>query len=125
MKEQTLILVKPDAIARNLTYKIVKIISKGFEIRTIKMFKFDKKLAQQFYSPHKGKEFFKRLCDYMITDCSIAMIVEGSNVIKKCRNRIEKNIRPKYAETVTRNSIHGSDSLESAKREIKLIFKDK
>ena len=132
MKERTLILIKPDGVCKDLIGEIIKRIeNKSFKIVALKMIKPEQKKIEEFYEPHKGKLFFPGLIEFMQTAPCTAMIVEGEGVVKSIReligNRIPMeavrgSIRGDFGSDGRRNIIHGSDSLESAKREIDCFF---
>jgi len=132
MKERTLILIKPDGVCKDLIGEIIKRIeNKSFKIVALKMIKPEQKKIEEFYEPHKGKPFFPGLIEFMQTAPCTAMIVEGEGVVKSIReligNRIPMeavrgSIRGDFGSDGRRNIIHGSDSLESAKREIDCFF---
>jgi len=130
--EKTLSLIKPDAVERNLIGKIITIFeSNGLVIKKMKKIHIDLKFAQKFYEMHSERPFFKDLCDYISSGPLVAMILEGKNAIQKNRDLMgatnpkdakEGTIRKMFAISIDKNSVHGSDSLESAKREIELFF---
>jgi len=130
--EQTLSLIKPDAVERNLIGKIVNVFEENnLVIKKIKKIHVDLKFAQKFYEMHSERPFFKDLCDYISSGPLVAMILEGKNAIQKNRDLMgatnpkdakEGTIRKMFAISIDKNSVHGSDSLESAKREIELFF---
>ena len=130
--EQTLSLIKPDAVERNLIGKIVSVFEENnLVIKKIKKIHVDLKFAQKFYEMHSERPFFKDLCDYISSGPLVAIILEGTNAIQKNRDLMgatnpkdakEGTIRKMFAISIDKNSVHGSDSLESAKREIELFF---
>jgi len=130
--EQTLSLIKPDAVERNLIGKIVNVFEENnLVIKKIKKIHVDLKFAQKFYEMHSERPFFKDLCDYISSGPLVAMILEGKNAIQKNRDLMgatnpkdakKGTIRKMFAISIDKNSVHGSDSLESAKREIELFF---
>jgi len=130
--EQTLSLIKPDAVERNLIGKIVNVFEENnLVIKKIKKIHVDLKFAQKFYEMHSERPFFKDLCDYISSGPLVAMVLEGKNAIQKNRDLMgatnpkdakEGTIRKMFAISIDKNSVHGSDSLESAKREIDLFF---
>ncbi|WP_210498227.1 nucleoside-diphosphate kinase [Vibrio crassostreae] len=133
MSNFTLGMIKPDAIERGVEYDILKDIEQdGFTIKSLKKMRFDEDLAREFYKEHAGKPFFLDLIDYMTSGDVIALELNiGGNAISQFRGLIGKTdpaeadegtIRHKYALSKDKNSIHGSDSPEAAKREIKLLF---
>ena len=130
--EQTLSLIKPDAVERNLIGKIVNVFEENnLVIKKIKKIHVDLKFAQKFYEMHSERPFFKDLCDYISSGPLVAMILEGKDAIQKNRDLMgatnpkdakDGTIRKMFAISIDKNSVHGSDSLESAKREIELFF---
>jgi len=132
MKEQTFVMLKPDAINRKLVGKIIqRFEDKGFNIVDMKMMKLSKELAETHYEEHEGKEFYDNLVNFITSGKVIAMVLEGENAIKAVRkmvgktNPLEANagtIRGDFAYSTPDNIIHASDSLNSAKREIRLFF---
>jgi nucleoside-diphosphate kinase len=130
--DRTLILVKPDAMERNLGGAILaRLEAAGLKIVALKMLHVDEALANKHYAVHAGKPFFKDLIEYITSYPIIASVFEGENVIEVARKTMGAT-DPKKAETGTirkdfgldiqRNSVHGSDSLENAKIEINLYF---
>lgn len=132
MVERTLVLIKPDGVNRKLIGEVIsRFEKKGFTIRAMKLLRLSKKTAEQFYSVHKGKEFFHPLVDFMMTGPIVAMILEGEEAIAIVRRMmgeldpkkgIPGTIRGDFALSVRRNIVHGSDSPASAKREIAVLF---
>jgi nucleoside-diphosphate kinase len=130
--ERTLILVKPDAFARNLTGEIVaRFENKGLRIAALKHMQVTDDLARRHYAEHEGKPFFGELVDFITSAPLIAMVLEGTDAIRAARqvigatNPLEAapgSIRGDYALEVGKNLVHGSDSPESAEREAKLFF---
>ena len=130
--EKTLSLIKPDAVERNLIGKIITIFeSNGLIIKKMKKIHIDLKFAQKFYEMHSSRPFFNDLCNYISSGPLVAMVLEGDNAIQKNRDLMgatnpseakEGTIRKMFAISIDKNSVHGSDSLESAKREIELFF---
>ena len=130
--EQTLSLIKPDAVERNLIGKIVNVFEENnLVIKKIKKIHVDLKFAQKFYEMHSSRAFFNDLCSYISSGPLVAIILEGKNAIQKNRDLMgatnpkdakEGTIRKMFAISIDKNSVHGSDSLESAKREIELFF---
>ena len=131
-KQQTLILVKPDGVRRRLVGEVIRRIeSKGFEIRELRMATIDESLAQKHYAEHVEKPFFGELVAFITSGPLVAMVVEGPDAIAGMRqimgatNPIEAtpgSIRGDYATVITENIVHGSDSPESAEREVNLFF---
>ena len=132
--ERTLILVKPDAFARNLTGEIIaRFESKGLRIAALKHMQVDQGLAKQHYAEHEGKPFFDELVDFITSAPLVALVLEGTDAIRAARqvigatNPLEAapgSIRGDFALEVGKNMVHGSDSPESAQREAKLFFPD-
>ena len=130
--EQTLSLIKPDAVERNLIGKIVNIFEQNdLVVKNIKKIHVDINFAQKFYEMHSSRPFFKDLCNYISSGPLVAIILEGKNAIQKNRDLMgatnpseakEGTIRKLFAISIDKNSVHGSDSAESAKREIDLFF---
>ena len=132
--QQTLSIIKPDAVERNLAEEIKNEFKKnGFEIKNEKKIKLAKSDAEQFYKVHETKPFYKDLCEYLSSGPIIVMILEKDNAIASNRelmgatdpkNAKEGTIRKKYGISIDKNSVHGSDSIENAKIEIDFFFKD-
>ncbi|KUO50751.1 MAG: nucleoside-diphosphate kinase [Desulfitibacter sp. BRH_c19] len=130
--EQTYVMIKPDGVQRNLIGEIIsRIENKGFKVAAMKMIKLSRETAGVHYGEHKGKPFFNGLVDFITSGPVVAMVVEGENVVSAMRkiigstNPLEADcgtIRGDYGLSVGKNIIHGSDSLESAKREIGIYF---
>ena len=130
--DRTLILVKPDAFARRLTGEIIaRFERKGLQPAALKMMLVDEDMAKRHYAEHVGKPFFDPLVAFITSGPIVAMILEGPNAVEAARqligatNGIEANtgsIRGDYALEVRRNLVHGSDSAESAAREIAIFF---
>ena len=130
--EQTLILCKPDAVARGLVGDIVaRFERRGYAIAAMKLLVCDEARAKQHYAEHEGKPFFIGLVAYITSAPTVALVVEGSDAVEGCRSTIGAtnpikaapgSIRGDYAQTIGRNLVHGSDSPESAKREIPIWF---
>ena len=130
--EKTLSIIKPDAVKRNLIGNIIKKIEEQDLVPIeMKMLKLSENESSKFYEIHKEKPFFTQLVDYMTSGKIIVMILEGDNAVNKYRDLIgstdpnkakEGSIRKLYALNTTQNSVHGSDSLENAKREIEFFF---
>jgi nucleoside-diphosphate kinase len=132
MLEQTLSIIKPDGVAKNLTGSIIQLFeNNGFEIKAIKKSILTKKDAESFYYVHKERPFFKSLVDFMTEGPIIPMVLFRENAVLKNReimgatnpaDAAEGTIRKMYAESIERNIVHGSDSPESAKFEISFFF---
>lgn len=132
MSEQTLIVLKPDAVERNLIGEILSRFEKSnFKIVKLQKMNYTKKMAQTFYSDHKEKPFFDELVSYITSGPVVAAVLEGKNVIAKTREingatdpkKAEKgSIRGDYGIGITNNTIHASDSPESFEKEVKVVF---
>jgi len=132
--ERSLLIIKPDGVSRGLVGEILaRIERKGFRIEKMKMLKMDVELAEKHYAEHKGKPFFKDLIEYITEGPVVVAVVGGENVIANLRKIMGPtdpleatpgSIRGAYATSVTRNLVHGSDSPESALKEIALFFPD-
>ncbi len=132
--EQTLSIVKPDAVERNLTENIKKVFTKNnLKIVQEKKIQISKEEAAEFYKVHQTKPFYERLCNYLSSGPISVMILEGEDAIKANRrimgatdpkNAEEGTIRKQYGLSIDKNSIHGSDSIENAKKEIEFFFKN-
>jgi nucleoside-diphosphate kinase len=130
--DRTLILIKPDAFARNLTGEIIaRFERKGLRIAALKHMTVTEDLAKQHYAEHDGKPFFGELVDFITSGPLVAMILEGDEAVKAARqvigatNPLEAttgSIRGDFAVEVGKNMVHGSDSNESAEREANLFF---
>jgi nucleoside-diphosphate kinase len=133
MKEKTLCLIKPDAYERQLVGKIITMIEKnGFAIKAISFLKLSKNEAEQFYYIHKNKKFFNGLVKYMSSGYTVCMVLEKANAVEELRNLMgnttplkakKGTIRNKFGIDIRHNSIHGSDSIANAKKEITFFFK--
>ncbi len=131
--EQTLSIIKPDAVERNLSDKIKNIfIKNNLKIKESKKIQITKDEAAEFYKVHQSKPFYNDLCSYLSSGPIIVMILEGKNAVLFNRKLMgatnpinaEKNtIRKLYGISIDKNSIHGSDSIDNAKNEIKFFFK--
>jgi nucleoside-diphosphate kinase len=132
--ERTLILVKPDAFARNLTGEIVaRFERKGLRLAALQLMTMTRELAAQHYAEHEGKGFYDELVDFITSGPLVAMVLEGESAIRAARqvigatNPLEAttgSIRGDYATSVGQNMVHGSDAPESARREVGLFFPD-
>ena len=132
--EQTLSIIKPDAVERNLDNEIKEIFkNNGFKIIKEKKIKIEKSEAEQFYKVHETKPFYSDLCAYLSSGPIVVMILEKENSILANRELMgatnpkdaaEGTIRKKYGISIDKNSVHGSDSVENAKIEIDFFFKD-
>jgi nucleoside-diphosphate kinase len=130
--ERTLILVKPDAFARNLTGEIIaRFERKGLRLAALKLMTMTRELAGRHYAEHEGKPFFGELVDFITSGPLVAMVIEGDSAVTAARqvigatNPLEASpgsIRGDFAIAVGQNMVHGSDSNESAAREAALFF---
>lgn len=134
MIEKTFAMVKPDGVQRGLVGRIVqRFEDRGFKIIAMKMMKIPKELAERHYEEHKGKGFYEPLLSYITSGPVLCMVIEGENAVAAVRAMMGKTnpqdatpgtIRGDFSQVTGRNIVHGSDSSESAKREIKLFFND-
>ena len=132
MAEQTLIIIKPDAVKRNLVGEILsRFEKKGFTISKLKALNFTVEMAEQFYSVHSSKPFFGELVSFITSRKVVAAVIEGENVIDITREIIGKTnpkeaapgtIRGDFGIDITENSIHASDSGESFDKEVNVVF---
>ena len=130
--EQTLSLIKPDAVERNLEEEIKRFfIKSGFTIAKQKKVKLEKKDAEIFYKVHETKPFYNDLCNYLSSGPIVAMILEKVDAVSENRKIMgatdpakadEGTIRKKYGLSIDKNSVHGSDSIENATKEINFFF---
>ena len=133
MIEQTLSIIKPDAVERNLEDKIKSYFEKNnLKISKVKKVKISKEEASEFYKIHQTKPFYNDLCNYLSSGPIVVMILEGETAISKNRQLMgatdpmkaeEGTLRKMYGLSIDKNSIHGSDSIENAKIEIDFFFK--
>ena len=133
MIEQTLSIIKPDAIERNLDIKIKNFFEKNnLKISRSKKVKISKEEAAEFYKVHQTKPFYNNLCDYLSSGPIVVMILEGENAVSKNRQLIgatdptkaeEGTLRKMYGLSIDKNSVHGSDSIANGKIEIDFFFK--
>ena len=132
--EQTLSIIKPDAVERNLDSEIKEMFkNKGFKIIKEKKIQIEKYEAEKFYKVHETKPFYNDLCSYLSSGPIVVMVLEKENAVLANRELMgatnpqeadEGTIRKKYGISIDKNSVHGSDSLENAKIEIDFFFKD-
>jgi nucleoside-diphosphate kinase len=130
--ERTLILVKPDAFVRALTGEIIaRFERKGLRLVALKLMTMDRGLAERHYAEHEGKPFYEELVSFITSGPLVAMVLEGERAVSAARqvigatNPLEASpgsIRGDYAIAVGQNMVHGSDSPESAAREVSLFF---
>ena len=131
--EQTLCIIKPDAVKNSFVNEINKIIEDNkLIVLKSKKIKISKDIAENFYSEHKEKSFFSELVDFMTSDYSVVQILQGENAVANYRKLMgatnpdeatQGTLREKFAESLSKNAVHGSDSLESAQREIDIMSK--
>ncbi len=134
MREQTFLMVKPDGVQRGLVGNVIsRLESKGFKLVAMKMLLIDSDLAARHYGEHKRKPFYDGLIEFITSAPVVAMVWEGDNVVEMVRSLIGAtdprkaepgSIRGDLAVFMGKNIVHGSDSLESAEREIALFFND-
>ena len=134
MTERTFIAIKPDGVKRNLIGRIItRFEEKGYKIIGLKLLQPTIELAEKHYEEHKGKPFYPRLIEYITSGPIVAMVIQGPNVIAESRRMMGSTkpeeaeagtIRFEYAINKEYNIIHGSDSPQSAEREIKIYFKE-
>ena len=132
--EQTLSIIKPDAVERNLIEEIKEIfVSNNLLIKDMKKIHISKEEAAEFYKVHQSKPFYSDLCSYLSSGPIVAMILEGKDAISQNRKIMgatdpkkaeENTIRKLYGVSIDKNSVHGSDSKENAKKEINFFFKN-
>ena len=132
--ERTLILVKPDAMRRGLAGEIVRRFeTRGLELRAAKLVRVDRELAERHYDVHRERPFFGELVDFITSGSTLALVLEGEGAIATCRTTIGAtnpaeaapgSIRGDLALSMPDNLVHGSDSPETAEREIELWFAD-
>ena len=132
MTEQTLSIIKPDAVERNLEEKIKSFFEKNnLKILKSKKVKITRDEASDFYKVHQTKPFFNELCNYLSSGPIVVMILEGDSAVSKNRQIMgstdpskaeEGTLRKMYGVSIDKNSVHGSDSLENAKKEINFFF---
>ena len=132
MIEQTLSIIKPDAVQRNLENKIGSFFEKNnLKILKSKKIKITKEEAEEFYKVHQTKPFYKNLCVYLSSGPIVVMILEGEDAVSQNRKLMgatdplkaeEGSLRKMYGISIDKNSVHGSDSLENSKNEIDFFF---
>ena len=132
--QRTCVLIKPDGISKKVAGRVLeRFESEGFRLVGMKMVPPSESLIRKFYSVHEGKEFFERFIEFMLSGPFIATVMEGENAIDHCRQIMgatnspeakEGTLRKLYGTDNRKNLVHGSDSEESARREIGILFKD-
>lgn len=131
--ERTFLMVKPDGVSRGLIGEVIsRVEAKGLKVVAMKMIKIDEELAKRHYAEHEGKPFFSGLISFITSGPVVTVVVEGKEAVRVLRTLIGETdpkeaehgtIRGDFGIDVGRNIVHGSDSLESAKREVSLFFK--
>jgi|TARA_B100001750_G_scaffold97780_1_gene77356 nucleoside-diphosphate kinase len=132
LSQQTLIILKPDSVKRNLVGEILlRFEKRGFVISRLKMLIFTREMAEQFYSVHNTKPFFDELVTYITSGKVVVAVIAGDNAIEETRQIIGKTnpqeaspgtIRGDFGNNITENSIHASDSTESFDKEVNVVF---
>ena len=132
--EQTLSIIKPDAVERNLEGEIKQMFkNKGFKILKEKKIQIEKSEAEKFYKVHETKPFYNDLCEYLSSGPIVVMVLQKENAVKGNRelmgatnpkDAVDGTIRKKYGISIDKNSVHGSDSIDNAKIEIDFFFND-
>ena len=132
--EQTLSIIKPDAVERNLENEIKEMFkNNGFNILKEKKIQIEKSEAEKFYKVHETKPFYNDLCAYLSSGPILVMVLQKENAVKGNRELMgatnpkdaeEGTIRKKYGISIDKNSVHGSDSVDNARIEINFFFKD-
>jgi nucleoside-diphosphate kinase len=130
--QQTLIIVKPDGVRRRLIGEVIgRIEAKGYDIKEMRLFQIEEALAKDHYAEHAEKPFFSDLVDFITSGPVVAMIVEGEDAVRGMRqimgatnplDAVPGSVRGDFATAITENIVHGSDSPESARREVDLFF---
>jgi nucleoside-diphosphate kinase len=130
--EKSLVLIKPDAMQRNLAGKIISRLEEaGLKLSALKMLRMDKELAQRHYAIHKDKPFFANLVSYITSAPIVALVLSGENAVTLIRETMgptdpakakSGTIRGDFGLDIERNSVHGSDSPQNAEEEIKIFF---
>ncbi len=134
MRERTLVLIKPDAVVnRHIGNIIERYENEGFDIVAMRMLEMDDCIASKHYAEHIGKPYYQRLVDFMASDRIVALVVEGENVIERVRaingktdpkQAVPGTIRADFALSKTVNTVHASDSPQSAEREVHVFFSE-
>lgn len=130
--EQTLSIIKPDAVAKGVIGKILdRFESNGLKVAAVKKLQLSRVDAQQFYAVHKERPFFNDLVEFMVSGPVVVSVLEGENAVAKNRDLMGATnpqeaapgtIRADFAENIDANAVHGSDSLENAEQEIRFFF---
>ena len=134
MMEKTFVMIKPDGVQRGLIGRIIqRFEDRGLKVCAMKMMRIPRELSERHYAEHKGKSFYEPLLQYITSGPVVCMVLEGENAVAAVRTMMGKTnpqdavpgtIRADFAQVTGRNIVHGSDSPESAKREIQLFFND-
>jgi nucleoside-diphosphate kinase len=132
--KKSLVIIKPDGVGKKIVGEIIsRFENENLHISRLKMIHIDRELACMHYRDHKGKPYFERLINYITADSSVVMVLEGEDAVNKVRSimgntdpakAIPGTIRSDFGTDITINVVHGSDSAESAEREIRLFFKN-
>jgi len=130
--ENTLFMIKPDAVARGLIGELVAVVEReGLVVERLELQRFDRAKAEAFYDAHRGKPFFESLIAYITSGPVVPIVLAGENAISRVRELMGATdpaqaeagtIRRKFGESIERNAVHGSDSPASARREIDVVF---
>jgi nucleoside-diphosphate kinase len=130
--QQTFVMVKPDGVKRRLAGEVIRRVeAKGYALREMRLFTIDETLAKKHYAEHSEKPFFSELVSFVTSGPVVAMVVEGLDAVRGVRalmgatnplDAVPGTIRGDFATAITKNIVHGSDSPESAEREISLFF---
>ncbi len=134
MNHQTLGIIKPDAVGKNYTGKIIdRILSAGFQIKAMRLIHLSSQQAKGFYEVHKEKPFYNDLVEFMTSGPSVVLVLQKEKAISSWRETMgatnpaeadEGTIRKDFAESIQNNAVHGSDSEENARKEIAFFFSD-
>lgn len=132
MRNRTLAIIKPDAVRRRLTGKIIdRFLTHGFDIVALEQVDLTKEQAERFYAVHREKPFFNDLVDFVTSGACIAMVLEKNNAVQELRHLMgatdpeeaaEGTIRSEFGDSIQQNAVHGSDSDENASKEIAFFF---
>ena len=131
--EDTLLFIKPDGVKRKIVGSIISILEKEFTLKGVRMVKFNRKTVERFYEVHKDKPFFSSLVEYITSGPVVGILLSGENAIKHLREIVGNTdpkkakpgtIRALYGIDVQQNTVHASDSEESARREIPFFFEE-
>jgi len=132
LRERTFVMVKPDGVANGMTDEIAARVEKaGLKIVSMRRMRLDRRLAEELYSVHRGKDFFERLVEHVLSGEVVVMLVEGENAIARMRElsgvtdptkAAKGTIRSDFGSSITENVIHAADSAESAEREMRIFF---